>query len=46
MREELVKAREDLATEKLKCTAAVNKIQQVSLLEGNRLTFSSVSSVT
>nr|CDS30316.1 rho-associated protein kinase 1 [Hymenolepis microstoma] len=29
MREELVIARGDLATEKLKCTAAVNKIQQI-----------------
>ncbi len=31
MRDDLAKAREDLATEKLKCGAAVNKIQQVRL---------------
>ncbi|KAM7541827.1 hypothetical protein Aperf_G00000002813 [Anoplocephala perfoliata] len=29
LREELAKAHENLATEKLKCTAAVNKIQQI-----------------
>ena len=34
LREELAKAHEDLATEKLKCSSAVNKIQQVCFLYG------------